>query len=50
MVIEYIGELIRNEVAETRERLYESQNRGVYMFRIDENLVVDATMTGGPAR
>ena len=39
MVIEYIGELIRNEVAECRERLYDQQNRGVYMFRIDDNLV-----------
>ncbi len=26
------------------------QNRGVYMFRIDDNTVVDATMAGGPAR
>lgn len=26
------------------------QNRGVYMFRIDDNTVVDATMSGGPAR
>lgn len=50
MVIEYIGELIRNEVAETREKMYEQQNRGVYMFRVDDNLVVDATMAGGPAR
>ena len=26
------------------------QNRGVYMFRIDNETVVDATMAGGPAR
>lgn len=26
------------------------QNRGIYMFRIDADCVVDATMTGGPAR
>lgn len=26
------------------------QNRGIYMFRLDEDLVVDATMCGGPAR
>jgi SET domain-containing protein len=36
MVIEYIGELIRNEVANKREKLYEQQNRGIYMFRLDE--------------
>ncbi|XP_052233254.1 histone-lysine N-methyltransferase 2C-like [Dreissena polymorpha] len=50
MVIEYIGDLIRNEVANRREKTYESQNRGVYMFRIDDNTVCDATMAGGPAR
>eukprot|EP00062_Callorhinchus_milii_P023408 gi/632982228/ref/XP_007908022.1/ PREDICTED: histone-lysine N-methyltransferase 2C [Callorhinchus milii] len=50
MVIEYIGTIIRNEVANRREKLYESQNRGVYMFRIDNDHVIDATLTGGPAR
>ncbi|XP_072110164.1 histone-lysine N-methyltransferase 2C isoform X1 [Mobula birostris] len=50
MVIEYIGTIIRNEVANRREKLYESQNRGVYMFRIDSDHVIDATLTGGPAR
>ncbi|GFN93149.1 histone-lysine N-methyltransferase [Plakobranchus ocellatus] len=50
MVIEYIGDLIRNEVANRREKEYESQNRGVYMFRIDNDVVIDATMAGGPAR
>lgn len=50
MVIEYIGELIRNEVANHREKLYEQQNRGIYMFRLDDNSVVDATMSGCLAR
>uniref|UniRef100_A0A3B4U711 [histone H3]-lysine(4) N-methyltransferase n=1 Tax=Seriola dumerili TaxID=41447 RepID=A0A3B4U711_SERDU len=50
MVIEYIGTIIRSEVANRKERLYESQNRGVYMFRIDNDYVIDATITGGPAR
>ncbi len=50
MIIEYIGDLIRNEVANRRERLYQSQNRGIYMFRLNDDLVVDATMTGGLAR
>ena len=26
------------------------QNHGVYMFRLSDNQVVDATMAGGPAR
>ncbi|XP_025084476.1 histone-lysine N-methyltransferase 2C-like isoform X2 [Pomacea canaliculata] len=50
MVIEYIGDLIRNETANRRETEYENQNRGVYMFRIDNDTVIDATMAGGPAR
>ena len=69
MVIEYIGEVIRNEVANRLEKLYQQQvidkiflninikilvkffqNRGIYMFRIDDDLVVDATMSGGLAR
>ncbi|XP_051970833.1 histone-lysine N-methyltransferase 2C-like [Xyrauchen texanus] len=50
MVIEYIGSIIRNEVANRKEKMYEAQNRGVYMFRIDSEYVIDATITGGPAR
>ncbi|GAA39455.2 histone-lysine N-methyltransferase MLL3 [Clonorchis sinensis] len=49
-IIEYLGELIRNEVGNRRERLYELQNRGIYMFRVDEDSIVDATMCGGLAR
>ncbi|XP_040905631.1 histone-lysine N-methyltransferase 2D isoform X2 [Toxotes jaculatrix] len=50
MVIEYIGTVIRNEVANRREKIYEAQNRGIYMFRINNEQVIDATLTGGPAR
>ncbi|EDO37589.1 predicted protein, partial [Nematostella vectensis] len=50
MVIEYIGSIIRNEVANKKESIYESQNRGIYMFRIDSDSVIDATIAGGPAR
>uniref|UniRef100_A0A1I7TLY1 Histone-lysine N-methyltransferase n=2 Tax=Caenorhabditis tropicalis TaxID=1561998 RepID=A0A1I7TLY1_9PELO len=49
-IIEYKGEIIRSEVCEVREIRYTAQNRGVYMFRIDEEWVIDATMAGGPAR
>lgn len=50
MIIEYIGQIIRNEIAERNEAIYEAQNRGVYMFRLDENRVIDATLSGGLAR
>ncbi|KAG5838205.1 hypothetical protein ANANG_G00221310 [Anguilla anguilla] len=45
MVIEYIGTIIRNEVANRREKGYEEQNRGIYMFRINNEHVIDATLT-----
>ncbi|CAG9559873.1 unnamed protein product [Danaus chrysippus] len=50
MVIEYIGEIIRSELSEIREKKYEAKNRGIYMFRLDERRVVDATLCGGLAR
>lgn len=47
MVIEYVGEVVRAQVAERREKTYERQGIGSsYLFRIDENLVVDATKKG----
>lgn len=50
MVIEYAGELIRSTLTDKRERYYDSKGIGCYMFKIDENLVVDATMRGNAAR
>ncbi|XP_033960540.1 histone-lysine N-methyltransferase 2C isoform X2 [Pseudochaenichthys georgianus] len=50
MVIEYNGTVLRNEVAVSKEKIYKSQNRTVFMFRIDSEHVVDATRTGGLAR
>ncbi|KAJ0172266.1 hypothetical protein K1T71_012239 [Dendrolimus kikuchii] len=55
MVIEYAGEVIRAVLADQREKRYEAMSgrRGVggcYMFRIDDHLVVDATLKGNAAR
>ncbi|KAJ3937176.1 MAG: hypothetical protein NXY57DRAFT_884138 [Lentinula lateritia] len=51
MVIEYVGEVIRAQVAEKREKTYERQGIGSsYLFRIDEDLVVDATKKGNLGR
>lgn len=51
MIIEYVGESIRQQVAEHRERSYLKTGIGSsYLFRIDENTVVDATKKGGIAR
>ncbi|KZT22302.1 hypothetical protein NEOLEDRAFT_1181040 [Neolentinus lepideus HHB14362 ss-1] len=51
MVIEYVGEIIRAQVADKREKAYERQGIGSsYLFRIDEDLVVDATKKGNLGR
>ncbi|KAF4603217.1 histone methyltransferase set1 [Pleurotus pulmonarius] len=51
MVIEYVGEVIRAQVADKREKVYERQGIGSsYLFRIDEDLVVDATKKGNLGR
>lgn len=50
MVIEYSGQLIRSELTDKREKMYENRSIGCYMFRIDRQDVVDATMCGNAAR
>lgn len=47
MVIEYVGELIRQQVADKREKYYEQTGIGSsYLFRVDDDAVVDATKKG----
>ncbi|KAJ1549470.1 U3 snoRNP protein [Cladochytrium tenue] len=51
IVIEYIGEIIRQKVADHREKLYERSGIGSsYLFRIDEDNIIDATKKGNLAR
>ncbi|KAF3481724.1 histone-lysine N-methyltransferase [Arthroderma uncinatum] len=51
MIIEYVGEKVRQQVADMRERRYLKSGIGSsYLFRIDENTVIDATKHGGIAR
>lgn len=42
--------MIRSVLTDKREKYYNSKGIGCYMFRIDDNLVVDATMKGNAAR
>jgi histone-lysine N-methyltransferase SETD1 len=50
-VIEYVGETIRQSVADHREKCYNAQGIGSsYMFRIDQDTIVDATKTGSLSR
>ncbi|KER23801.1 hypothetical protein T265_08390 [Opisthorchis viverrini] len=51
MVIEYVGQVVRKSVAELRERQYEAKGiGGSYLFRIDDDFVIDATMCGNNGR
>ena len=51
MVIEYVGEIVRQQVADHREKLYErAGNFSTYLFRVDDDVVVDATHKGNIAR
>ncbi|XP_028759661.1 histone-lysine N-methyltransferase ATX2 [Neltuma alba] len=51
MVIEYTGELVRPSIADRREHfIYNSMvGAGTYMFRIDDERVIDATRAGSIA-
>ena len=50
MIIEYSGQVIRPLMCDIKEAYYESKGIGCYMFKIDENQVVDATMSGNASR
>ncbi|ODO10145.1 hypothetical protein I350_02373 [Cryptococcus amylolentus CBS 6273] len=51
MVCEYVGDLIRATVADVREQVYLKQGIGSsYLFRIDNDIVCDATFKGSVSR
>ena len=43
-------QVIRSSMCDMREKDYESKGIGCYMFRIDDDMVIDATMHGNAAR
>ncbi|KAI9218999.1 SET domain-containing 1Bb [Blastocladiella britannica] len=51
-IIEYVGERIRQKVADRREALYNSEglNGASYLFRLDDEMILDATKCGNYAR
>jgi SET domain len=50
-VVEYMGEVIRQPIADKREKDYELSGEGsCYMFRLDLHRIVDATKIGSMAR
>lgn len=50
-VIEYVGTVIRRSIADVREKEYQREGVGdSYMFRINTEMVIDATRRGGISR
>uniref|UniRef100_A0A0N4ZUH1 [histone H3]-lysine(4) N-trimethyltransferase n=1 Tax=Parastrongyloides trichosuri TaxID=131310 RepID=A0A0N4ZUH1_PARTI len=51
MIIEYVGEKVRSTVCDVREKAYERRGMGSsYLFRVNEQCVIDATLKGGVSR
>eukprot|EP00171_Calliarthron_tuberculosum_P015910 IDg15910t1 len=49
-IVEYAGDLIRSPLADVREPRYVAQGLGTYMFRVNDEYVVDATVKSNRSR
>lgn len=50
LVIEYVGQIIRTNVAIKRDKIYQAKKLGNYMFKLSDAEVIDGTKEGNKAR
>ncbi|KAJ1488792.1 hypothetical protein T484DRAFT_1615991, partial [Baffinella frigidus] len=50
MVIEYVGELVRHIVGDIRDDYALEKGKSTYMFRIDDDYIVDSMFKGNAGR
>mmetsp|Transcript_48274 Transcript_48274/g.75394 ORF Transcript_48274/g.75394 Transcript_48274/m.75394 type:complete len:294 (+) Transcript_48274:399-1280(+) len=50
MVIEYVGEIVRHVIGDIRDDIALEKGKSTYMFRLDDDFIVDAMYKGNASR
>ena len=50
MVVEYRGDLLRPKMSEDRQKHYNRIGKDCYLFNVNDDVIIDATMTGAVGR